>query len=221
MSARRTLFFVLAAMVAVFAYAGASPAEAQDPTGVWTGTVYQPNSRSGSYPMTMRLDSAGGGAIDYPSLSCGGTVSGGGSAGDYTYRESITYGRDRCIDGGTIHLVLQGEQAFWEWKGSGAYASAKLRRSGGGPPVATCGQCGQALLNDVVAGLRQSQALRPYVNEAMRKYDNCRRNLPGACTSHCAYQLQQTLPGCDRWDVEQAYRNCVETAHTGTAAYCR
>ena len=203
--------------------AAAVPSRAQDPSGVWTGTVNQPGSRAGSYPMRMTLDSASGGSIDYPSLGCGGTLSGGGSAGVYRYTERITYGRERCIDGGTIHLVLSGDQAYWEWTGSGYFADARVRRTsggGGGRPVASCGQCGQALLNDVAAGLRQSQDLRPYVLEAISKYDNCRANLPAQCTQHCSYNLRTTLPSCDRWTLSEAYRACVETAHTGTSAYC-
>jgi hypothetical protein len=215
----------------------AAPAASQDPSGVWTGIVSQPGSKSGTYPMRMTLNSASGGSIDYPSLGCGGSLSGGGSAGDYTYTERITYGRERCIDGGTIHLVLSGEQAYWEWTGSGEFASARLRRTSGGPgggpstgpgggqpggpPVASCRQCGQALLNDVAAGLRKSQELRPYVLEAISKYDNCRANLPAQCTEHCAYTLRSTLPDCDRWTLSEAYRACVHTAHTGTVAYCR
>jgi hypothetical protein len=199
----------------------AFPVQAQDPTGVWTGTVNQPGSRSGSYPMRMTLESARGGSIDYPSLGCGGTVFGGCSGGNYTYTEKIEYGRDRCIDGGSIHLVLQGENAFWEWSGSGAYASARLRRVGGGPRRASCGECGQALLNDVAAGLKLSQGMRSYMHEALAKYDNCRQGLPGSCTDQCAYQLRQTLPNCDRWSEGAAYRACAETSYTGAQAYCR
>ena len=225
MPATRTRAMSLAAFCLLSIAFLAAPAVGQDPSGVWTGIVDQPGSRAGTYPVRMTLDSASGGSIDYPSLGCGGSLSGGGGGGDYTYAERITYGRDRCVDGGSIHFVLSGEQAYWEWNGSGYFASAKLRRTsggrGGGSPVASCGQCGQALLNDVAAGLRQSQDLHPYVHEAMSKYDNCRANLPAQCSEHCAYNLRTTLPGCDRWTLNEAYRACVETAHAGTSAYCR
>lgn len=58
----------------LFLHFGLAAAVAQE-AGTWTGTVDQPGS--GSYGVTMVLDGNGGGSTDYPSLSCGGSLSGG------------------------------------------------------------------------------------------------------------------------------------------------
>jgi len=117
----------------------------------------------------MTLDSADGGAIEYPSLSCGGSLSGGGSGGVYHYSETITYGlvdseNKGCITGGSIRVVLQGEGVFWEWKGrhesQDIYASGKLYRVGPKPVTGSCAECGQALMNDIAYGLPESQNFR-------------------------------------------------------------
>ena len=76
---------------------------------------------------------ANGGSIQYPSLSCGGTLSQvARSATSAQFRESITYGRQKCIDGGTITVRLFRGQLSWTWfgksRGKQYNAIAVLRR---------------------------------------------------------------------------------------------
>ena len=87
--------------------------------GTWTGTVDQPGEDS--YPATMTFTSAGSGLSYYPSLNCGGGLSGGGSGGVYRFAETITSGRATaeqggCIDG-QISTTVQGDWMVWAWSG--------------------------------------------------------------------------------------------------------
>jgi len=57
-----------------------------------------------------------GGSIQYPSLSCGGSLT--RLSSDSTsaqYRETITYGQ--CINGGTITARLFQGRLSWSWTG--------------------------------------------------------------------------------------------------------
>jgi hypothetical protein len=70
----------------------------------------------------------GGGSIDYPSLSCGGSLtelSNGGTSAEF--QEHITYGK--CIDGGTITVNLVNGRLAWTWLGSGVNVIAVLERT--------------------------------------------------------------------------------------------
>jgi hypothetical protein len=71
-------------------------------TGTWVGSGHQsPAGDAGadwSIAMTINDGSA---SIDYPSLGCGGSLS--QTSRDETsaeFHENITYGQDKCIDGG-------------------------------------------------------------------------------------------------------------------------
>jgi len=199
---------------------------AQDVVGTWTGTVDQPGS--GSYGIVMTIASPSGGTTEYSSLSCGGSLSGGGSGGVYNFRETITHGRvgqkarGGCIDG-NIKVVLSGsDRMFWEWTGSyqgkSYYASGKLSRSGASPSVGNCSVCGKALVSDIGYGLGQSQGLRNYVLEARQKFSNCSRS---GCQDLCETgMLYNNLPSCDGFN-EPGYRACVKSMWEGTTARCR
>jgi hypothetical protein len=88
--------------------------------GTWRGMGHQ-SSASGagsdwSIAMTIKPD---GSSIDYPSLSCGGTltqVSRTDTSAEF--REHITYGQKSCIDGGTVTIRLQNGQLAWTWFGT-------------------------------------------------------------------------------------------------------
>ena len=201
---------------------------AEDPIrGTWWGSVTQPGY--GAYDVTMTLDSASGGTIEYPSLSCGGTLSGGGSGGVYQYSETITYGlvtpdQEGCITGGSLRVVHQGEAVFWEWRGSydsqEYYASGKLYRDGGQvQPGPGCEECGNALMNDIEAGLRASRNFRNYVQEARQNYGNCTQSVSDGCQNTCGRQLYDNLPGCDSFP-DPGHKSCVETALRGARLSC-
>ena len=91
---------------------------AQTIEGTWHGTVHQsPAGESSNYPVVMVI-SAGGGSIDYPTLGCGGSLtrlSGGNTSAQF--RENITHGGDRCINGGTISVNLSQGSLSWSYRG--------------------------------------------------------------------------------------------------------
>ncbi len=100
---------------------GGTSSRAADPiVGTWSGRVDQPGSNP--YQGVMTLSSPNGGRSSYPSLKCGGSLSGGGSGGVYRFKETITFGRATatsggCIDG-QITMILQGNRVVWQWSGS-------------------------------------------------------------------------------------------------------
>lgn len=87
--------------------------------GSWSGSAHQsPAGSSSDYPVSMSLNESGG-STDYPSLGCGGTlslVSGNELASEYI--EHITYGNDKCIDGGAVTVRLKNNVVAWTWLGS-------------------------------------------------------------------------------------------------------
>ncbi len=93
---------------------GPAPAELN---GTWTGSGHQTGGglEPSSYQVVMRI-AAGGGSIDYPSLSCGGSLTALSAEGDAAqFKEHITYGN--CADGGTIDVKLNGGKLDWKWSG--------------------------------------------------------------------------------------------------------
>ena len=214
-------------LAAIFTLRGVPSSLAADPiVGTWRGTVDQPGY--GSYEAVMTLDSPGGGAMEYPSLNCGGSLSGGGSGGVYRYTETISYGLadaegKGCITGGSVRVVLQGEGVFWEWNGSyeskDYYASGKLYRVGPKPIPASCAECGEALMNDIAYGLPESQNFRNYTYEARQKYSNCIASIADGCQNTCGRQLYDNLPTCDSYD-DPGHKACVETSLNGARLSC-
>ncbi|WP_027051075.1 hypothetical protein [Mesorhizobium erdmanii] len=87
--------------------------------GTWVGRGHQsPAGDAGadwSITMTIRDDGA---SIDYPSLGCGGSLS--QTSRDETlaeFHETITYGQDKCIDGGDITVRFFKGNLSWTWVG--------------------------------------------------------------------------------------------------------
>jgi hypothetical protein len=88
--------------------------------GTWRGSGRQTPAGPGGadYPIVMTIG-PNGASIDYPSLGCGGTlslVSGSGTSAQY--RESITYGGNKCITGGLVAVNLFRGRLSWTWSGS-------------------------------------------------------------------------------------------------------
>ncbi|UVK46119.1 hypothetical protein BPNPMPFG_001727 [Mesorhizobium sp. AR07] len=88
-------------------------------TGTWVGSGHQsPAGDAGAdWSIAMTIND-GGASIDYPSLGCGGPLS--QTSRDNTsaeYHESITYGRDKCIDGGTVTVRFFKGNLSWTWVG--------------------------------------------------------------------------------------------------------
>lgn len=87
--------------------------------GTWVGSGHQsPAGASGAdWSIAMTINDNGA-SIDYPSLGCGGSLS--QTSRDDTsveYHESITYGRDKCVDGGAITVRFFKGNLSWVWIG--------------------------------------------------------------------------------------------------------
>jgi hypothetical protein len=122
-------------MLTITAWLGWSRANAQSLAGSWRGPVSQLSISSlaptSFYPTAMTLDGIGKGTIDYPTLGCGGILSFIETSGlGFVYRERLRYGykeeHRRCIDGGTVIVIPQGNSLRWSWSGSDILVSGLL-----------------------------------------------------------------------------------------------
>lgn len=108
----------------------------KDPlAGRWSGQLNQPVGGSQQYyQMNMQIDSPNNGRTDYPSLACGGALSGGPTGnGSYSYQETVTRGRATpekggCIDGQITVNFVDNDTIFVSW--SGSYQGKTLTASG-------------------------------------------------------------------------------------------
>jgi hypothetical protein len=108
------------------AVAAASGAQAQTLKGHWSGLVEQsgPGAVKDRYVATLTLDGAAG-AMDYPTLACGGDVTFVSRSGDTSlYREHIT--RGPCIDAGNIAVRPSKGGVLWTWSAEGVTASGRF-----------------------------------------------------------------------------------------------
>lgn len=89
--------------------------------GWWVGIGHQKsNGTSWSIRMTLNQDAAVGsqvGEISYPSLSCGGILlRKEANSSEHVVLERITYGKGRCVDGGTIRLSTDVAKEHLNWE---------------------------------------------------------------------------------------------------------
>jgi hypothetical protein len=75
------------------------------------------------------------GSINYPSSQCGGKLDFLRKEGKtFFYRETIQFGKDRCIDGGTVQIepspYNDPNSWNWRWDGSGVTVRGVLQGSG-------------------------------------------------------------------------------------------
>jgi hypothetical protein len=75
------------------------------------------------------------GNINYPSLRCGGNLEFIKTDGtSFWYREHLTFGEDKCIDGGMIQLrrLAPSDDTTWDWRWEGGGVSVRgvIRGSG-------------------------------------------------------------------------------------------
>jgi len=121
-------FFGLAPSIAVAQLEGKKP-EVKQPEGKWSGNVKQWGAKMPDYAVEMDLDLSGGGSIGYPGLECGGTLTFiRKEERSFFYRERITYGKEKCIDGGTLRLTPRDDKLDWYWFGGPVSARALLTR---------------------------------------------------------------------------------------------
>jgi hypothetical protein len=119
-----TSFVTLALVFAIVAPAGAEP---QTLTGQWSGVVSQsgPGAHSQQFVASLTLNGAVG-AMDYPTLECGGDVAFVSRGRDgYVYRETISRGRG-CLSGGVITVQPSAKSVVWRWDGGGVTVSGRL-----------------------------------------------------------------------------------------------
>lgn len=96
--------------------------------GKWSGIVQQfgPGDYKGSYFAEITLE-GNSGKMNYPTLGCGGELSfENEKEGIVSYREHISYGQKKCIDGGLIAVRPSGDSLQWAWNGPQATASGIL-----------------------------------------------------------------------------------------------
>ena len=88
-------------------------------SGTWRGTGHQsPAGSAGANWSILMTINDGGGSIQYPSLGCGGSLAQiSRDTMSAQYRESVTYGRNVCIDGGTITVRFVNGRLSWTWMG--------------------------------------------------------------------------------------------------------
>ena len=115
-------------MLALAAAGLASTASGQTLKGHWSGLVDQtgPGAQKDRYVATLVLDGPAG-AMDYPTLGCGGQVTFVSRSGDTSvYRESITHGP--CIDGGAISVRPATGGLVWSWTAGDVSAHGRFYR---------------------------------------------------------------------------------------------
>lgn len=113
--------FAIAALILLLFSASAGAQEVESINGAWSGNGRQtPISAAGLAHHAIAMTISGnGGTVGYPDMHCGGMierVGDGGTSG--TFREHITYGADKCADGGTITVHVHDGQLDWAWSGS-------------------------------------------------------------------------------------------------------
>jgi|GEM_PF-6506052 len=126
----RLLHLILASAAFSFGLAAAS-SYAAGLGGTLQGSVTQDQPNS-TYAVEIELYGDKG-SVNYSSLGCGGRLdllrSNGGA---YSYKESLQFGKDKCIDGGTIELSPHPiDKAAWNyrWQGSGVTVRGVLHGS--------------------------------------------------------------------------------------------
>jgi hypothetical protein len=114
--------------LAMLALALAAPAAAQTLAGHWSGVVTQsgPGDKGQQFVASLTLNGAVG-AMDYPTLECGGDVAFVSRGRDgYVYRETISRGQG-CLSGGTITVQPSVNSVVWRWDGgAGVTVSGRL-----------------------------------------------------------------------------------------------
>ncbi len=92
------------------------------PNGTWQGQVDQPGSPA--YSVQIMLEDCGKkqpcGTVVYPELSCGGTWTLLWASGNkYIFRETLSFGKNRCVDNVVVHLTSEpgNKWSYYELEG--------------------------------------------------------------------------------------------------------
>jgi hypothetical protein len=114
------------------AVAAAPGAPGADPCdGHWTGTGVQPGYPP--WPIDMTVTDAVGdrcGTIEYPSLGCGGYLTGCAAMADgqWSFTEVYEHTTTQCAPAGSIHATCSGGTMTWTWEGEGGPSTTTLTR---------------------------------------------------------------------------------------------
>jgi hypothetical protein len=116
-------------VMVLFTLAAAVTSQAQTLSGHWCGVGEQDNPGAEKSYWSAHLTLSGAeGFMEYPSLDCGGTLTfERAEAGVHYYRERITFGRDRCLDGGLVAIEQVGTSVRWEWTGIDPSANVDIK----------------------------------------------------------------------------------------------
>ena len=128
-----TISAFLALPAAVSAQDNQAPNIAYLLSGTWNGSGHQQGTQSNwSIRLNVTVDNDNAQfKISYPSLKCGGSWT---LQREFersaTFIEHITFGTDKCIDGGTVTVALgaTGNTLAYQWIGGGDSATGQLTR---------------------------------------------------------------------------------------------
>jgi len=119
------MFFAQAAILLLLTLT----AQGETLTGHWSGTVTQSKPVE-SFAVEMTVNGSSG-SIVYRSLGCGGSLEFlRGDGTNFWYREHITSGVDKCIDGGLIQVSMNGSSLSFNWSGSGVTVNGTISGTG-------------------------------------------------------------------------------------------
>jgi hypothetical protein len=136
---RRTLLSCLAISASLMLPASVSADDNPVPniayllSGTWNGSGHQQGTQSDwSIRLNVIVDNdTAQFKISYPSLKCGGTWTLQREfSRSASFIEHITFGTDKCVDGGTVTVALgaTGTTMAYQWIGGGDSATGSLTR---------------------------------------------------------------------------------------------
>ncbi|MFO1184101.1 MAG: hypothetical protein U1E56_04875 [Bauldia sp.] len=111
-----------AAAALIVAHSSWAVAAEDNLIGKWTGLVLETgtNGAVDVWDVTLTVADLDHATIAYEGLDCGGTLAFLRTVGNVReYRETLTYGREKCIDGGTVGFSLNRGKLLWYWSGEG------------------------------------------------------------------------------------------------------
>ena len=110
--------FAIAISTLLLISASAGAQEIESINGAWSGSSRPaPAGATGLAHRAIAMTISGnGGTVGYPDQHCGGMIARIGSGvSSGIFREHITYGADKCADGGTITVHVHNGQLDWAW----------------------------------------------------------------------------------------------------------
>ena len=108
--------------------------------GVWTGEAVDNLERE--FPVRIVLAPDGSASVLYESYDCEGTLAlVEEKGGTRVYRETLSRGREACIDNGRVMLSSDGESMAYAWDGEDVTAGGTLLGWRFGAEPSACAEC--------------------------------------------------------------------------------